>query len=359
MKRGRPKHDDILTPREWEVLHLLRQGLTNEVIAAELGISFSAAKYHVSEIISKLGVGSREEAVRRADERRQGWLTVPILRWPMSGLTRTVLLYVVPVVALVSVLTLVWLTRSHGDAHGGAPENLVGLDIAPEDDGGFRQAQRTTPWKHTILFTKSTPANVGSATDILASLPTVRSLAALQRAIGPETNLVVVDQSALPELQGSSFLEEQYERGVAVMGLNVCFADLPRSKQQPANNTGGLVWEISPSGEVRYFDTTNTPTAPARCANSFSQSMAQARLAYFSFAPRRPTLEDLDAMRSRGEKLAFDGGGVVRLFDKDTVTFAAALSHLDNGDFKGILPAPDHCEAQQVDGTWWAVPCPN
>jgi LPXTG-site transpeptidase (sortase) family protein len=61
-KRGRPPHPDILTPRESEVLELLRQDLTNEQIAERLGISLDGAKYHVSEILSKLGVSSREEA---------------------------------------------------------------------------------------------------------------------------------------------------------------------------------------------------------------------------------------------------------------------------------------------------------
>ena len=32
-RRGRPPYPDILTPREWEVLALLRQGLSNEEIA--------------------------------------------------------------------------------------------------------------------------------------------------------------------------------------------------------------------------------------------------------------------------------------------------------------------------------------
>ena len=61
-RRGRPRHPDILTPREWDVLALLRDGLTNEAIADCLGISPDGAKYHVSQILSKLGVTTREEA---------------------------------------------------------------------------------------------------------------------------------------------------------------------------------------------------------------------------------------------------------------------------------------------------------
>lgn len=62
MKRGRPRYPDMLTPREREVLELIREGLTNEQIAQRLGISERGARYHVPEILSKLGVGSREEA---------------------------------------------------------------------------------------------------------------------------------------------------------------------------------------------------------------------------------------------------------------------------------------------------------
>ncbi len=69
MPRGRPKHPDILTPREWQVLDLIREGLTNEQIARRLGISENGAKYHVLEILSKLGVSSRYEAAAWRRER--------------------------------------------------------------------------------------------------------------------------------------------------------------------------------------------------------------------------------------------------------------------------------------------------
>ena len=64
MRRGRPRHPDVLTPRQWEVLRLVREGLSNDEIGRELGISIDGAKFHVSEIISKLGVTTRGEAAR-------------------------------------------------------------------------------------------------------------------------------------------------------------------------------------------------------------------------------------------------------------------------------------------------------
>jgi DNA-binding CsgD family transcriptional regulator len=78
MRRGRPPYPGVLTPREQQVLDLIRQGLTNEQIAQRLGISFSGARYHVAEILSKLGVSSRQEAAlwspQPAGARRFGFL---------------------------------------------------------------------------------------------------------------------------------------------------------------------------------------------------------------------------------------------------------------------------------------------
>ena len=72
MRRRREGIPEILTPREREVLTLLREGLSNPQIADRLGISLDGAKYHVGEIISKLGVRSRYEAAQwRSDAEEQ------------------------------------------------------------------------------------------------------------------------------------------------------------------------------------------------------------------------------------------------------------------------------------------------
>jgi DNA-binding NarL/FixJ family response regulator len=55
-----------LTARETEVLQLLSLGLSNKEIAGRLGMSEHTAKFHVNGILSKLGAGSRTEAVVRA-----------------------------------------------------------------------------------------------------------------------------------------------------------------------------------------------------------------------------------------------------------------------------------------------------
>jgi len=55
-----------LTEREYEILHLLIEGLTNPEIAQKTEASRSTVKYHVSSILSKLGVTNRADAVALA-----------------------------------------------------------------------------------------------------------------------------------------------------------------------------------------------------------------------------------------------------------------------------------------------------
>ena len=53
-----------LTPRELEVFELLGKGLSNRDIGGVLGISAHTAKYHVAQILAKVGAATRAEAVR-------------------------------------------------------------------------------------------------------------------------------------------------------------------------------------------------------------------------------------------------------------------------------------------------------
>jgi DNA-binding CsgD family transcriptional regulator len=83
------------TPRQRQVLDLLTSRYTNSQIAEALGISLDGAKWHVSEVITKLGVDSREEAAeywreynglgRRFVRVFRGVATVGGLKWLVGG----------------------------------------------------------------------------------------------------------------------------------------------------------------------------------------------------------------------------------------------------------------------------------
>jgi len=65
---------DQLSEREMEVLKLAAQGISNMEIAEELALSVRTIQGHLSNIFSKMQVGSRTEAVIQALQR--GWFTL-------------------------------------------------------------------------------------------------------------------------------------------------------------------------------------------------------------------------------------------------------------------------------------------
>lgn len=58
-----PAREFNLTERELEVLGLVAEGLNNGEIAKELVISRSTVKFHISNIVQKMGVETRAEAI--------------------------------------------------------------------------------------------------------------------------------------------------------------------------------------------------------------------------------------------------------------------------------------------------------
>jgi two-component system nitrate/nitrite response regulator NarL len=67
--RAAPGDSLALTPREFEVLSLVAEGLSNRLLAERLKISEHTAKFHMNAILNKLGAETRTEAVVLAARR--------------------------------------------------------------------------------------------------------------------------------------------------------------------------------------------------------------------------------------------------------------------------------------------------
>lgn len=141
-RRGRPPYPDVLTPREWEVLGLLRDGLSNEQIAERLGITLRTAKFHVSEILSKLGVKTREQAAGWSPE-----AATPARRWLAWPLAARIGGTLVVAGALAGLSLLAWgVLRTSGGTEGEegpvSPQTLLeGAVRAIEGAESFRVEQ--------------------------------------------------------------------------------------------------------------------------------------------------------------------------------------------------------------------------
>ena len=96
-KRGRPPHDDRLTPAEWRVVNGVRHGLSDAAIARRRGVSRDAVRYHVRNALQKLGLDSRE-ALRHwsgapadsAMTRKEQPMTQSISLGPIGQVSRSV-----------------------------------------------------------------------------------------------------------------------------------------------------------------------------------------------------------------------------------------------------------------------------
>ena len=126
MRRQDPNQ---LTDRELEVLELIRRDFTNEQIADRLGISLDGAKYHVSQILSKLGVATREEAAAVAlEEWRRWWAAWPL--WAKIAGAATV------VATVAGLAILIWgVLRTDGSTKETVPENGASLVETPNGRG--------------------------------------------------------------------------------------------------------------------------------------------------------------------------------------------------------------------------------
>ena len=60
-RTGRPRHPDLLTPAEWEVLAGVRDGLSNREIGVRRNCDLETVRFHLRNLRQKLSVRGRDE----------------------------------------------------------------------------------------------------------------------------------------------------------------------------------------------------------------------------------------------------------------------------------------------------------
>ena len=157
----RPSHyhsrtRDELTERQRDVLALLARGKTNPQIAETLGMTLDGAKFHVSEILTKLDVSTREEAgawwreersIKQRALRGVGWLTGG-WRWLAVGGSALA-------VAAIGGGLAAWMLMDSGSAP--QPNDDVVFQLTPP--GGAPEIVTYSPTAHAIVHQFPAPAD--------------------------------------------------------------------------------------------------------------------------------------------------------------------------------------------------------
>lgn len=143
---GQPRKSDgpdSLTAREREVLALIREGLTNAQIAERLSISLETVKHHVSELLSKSGVASREEAALWTDQ-------PPVQRWTPIRIVFAAGGIAVVAGAIAGLALLAWgVVESDDDSNG--PEGPTNSSVCETATPGEKQGPLAIGWQNRVV----------------------------------------------------------------------------------------------------------------------------------------------------------------------------------------------------------------
>jgi photosystem II stability/assembly factor-like uncharacterized protein len=230
----------------------MRDGLTNEQISEHLGIGFETAKSHVAEILSKLGVATREEAA--------AWQPEPARAGPHWSLAFQIWLTAAAAVALIAVGVLAW-----GVFRGGDDEQ-AGVITSPSPTSAPSAVESQSP--APTFFPQPRPnvgANVRSmqlvsldfAWILTDSQLTSTQFVPLGEKIVIQTKDITPPGVAPGDIRGFHFLDSGHGWLVANGA-----SDPSHALQLIAYRTsdGGDTWQSSPLGEPDLINTASTFT---------------------------------------------------------------------------------------------------
>lgn len=287
--RSDPRRDRALTDRQREVMSLMVRGYTNGQIAEAMGISLDGAKFHVSEILSRLGVSTREEAVTVWQDESGMIASIRRIVFASSGwaspLLKTVAIGIAGLTVTVGVAAIIWVS-AHSD---GGPTSL--------------------------------PTAVSTATDFkpVSETRVQRYLPASDVPAGELTVQCFTHSLATPR-------EDAWRCSAGQRIADPCFALTTTSvvcDSNPAVDRSGTKYEVSepPSLTVGTSDTQTVPWALLLADGSTCQRMTGAR---GNIAGKATTFQCTDRSWLLGEPAA----GVPWLVEK--VTAAAGPGSVPN-----------------------------
>lgn len=130
-RRGRPPYPDPVTPAEARVLDLVREGKNNAEIAVRLGVSVNTVRFHVSNLLSKAGVASRDELDK--------WRPTASRRWtffwlPGAGTLKPVFLAAVTAVTVGTAIAFIASIGGDRDRAPSGDEDNMALRLPQDSD---------------------------------------------------------------------------------------------------------------------------------------------------------------------------------------------------------------------------------
>ncbi|MCK9518375.1 MAG: helix-turn-helix transcriptional regulator [Dehalococcoidia bacterium] len=177
--------EHLLTERQREVLRLIARGCTNGEIGEQLGITLDGAKWNVSEILTKLGLASREEATAfwrwyqrpaaRLSRTVRGLAPVSVAKWTAA--------VGVAVAAVAGMVFFLWPSASPTEPEALGPDTPFVLEatVQVESDGEVQDSSLSmtlldrTRWRLSVVTDSGSMLQVADGKNMWSYSPEDRT----------------------------------------------------------------------------------------------------------------------------------------------------------------------------------------